>query len=144
MLAADVEPYLMRKAAFGLRKNRRLVPELIVRIADWDRKISVHRAAVLSADPTIIPATPGIYIFRDRTGYLYIGESKDLRQRLTQHLHDSDRQSLANYLRRSGIEQATVEIHAFPKDSRARHVSVRRAYESSLIASRKPKFNLRP
>ena len=105
-----------------------LKPELVLRIAE----------------PTKIPKGPGIYIFRDKTGYLYVGESLNLRSRLEKHLDESDRQSLAMYLRMHGVQDTTIEIHAFPKDSRARKVTVRRAYESELIASRKPRFNLRP
>lgn len=143
-IAPKVDPYLMRKAAFGLRKARRLKPELVLRIADWDRKITSHRASELAKNLDSIPSTPGIYIFSDQTGYLYVGESLNLRERLTKHLDESDRQSLANYLRKQGIEKTTIEIHAFPSDSRAKRVTVRRAYESELIASRKPRFNVRP
>ena len=144
LLSKDADPYLMRKAAFGLRKNRRLKPELVLRIADWGREIVVHKADELADDTSVIPEMPGIYIFRDITGYLYVGESLNLRERLKKHLEDSDRKSLANYLRASGTRDISIEIHVFPKDSRAKEVSVRRAYESALIASRKPRFNLRP
>lgn len=144
LLAKDVDVYLMRKAAFGLRKNRRLKPELVLRIADWGREISVRPASELVKELDSIPETPGIYIFRDSSGYLYVGESKNLRERLAKHLDESDRESLSNYLQENGIDEITIEIHAFPKDSRAKKVSVRRAYESELIASRKPRFNSRP
>lgn len=144
LLAKDVHVYLMRKAAFGLRKKRRLKPELVLRIADWNREITVRPASELAKEIDSIPETPGIYIFRDPTGYLYVGESINLRERLAKHLDESDRESLANYLRKTGIHETTIEMHAFPKDSRAKKVSVRRAYESELIASRKPRFNLRP
>ena len=144
LLAQVTNPYAMRKAAFGLRKSRRLRPELVLRIADWSRDVTVHQATELAKDISAVPATPGIYIFRDSTGYLYVGESVNLRMRLSQHLDDSDRKSLAHYLRTSDIEDTSIEIHAFPNNSRAKKVSVRRAYESALIASRKPRFNLRP
>ena len=144
LLTKDIDAYLMRKAAFGLRKKRHLKPELVLRIADWGREISVRKASELVKNIDEIPKTPGIYIFRDPTGYLYIGESNNLRTRLAKHLDESDRESLANYLRKHGIDETTIEMHAFPKDSRANKVSVRRAYESELIASRKPRFNLRP
>jgi hypothetical protein len=38
----------------------------------------------------------------------------------------------------------TIELHIFPKTSPARKLTVRRAYESELIRSREPKFNVRP
>jgi len=144
LIAKDVDAYLMRKAAFGLRKKRRLKPELVLRIADWGREITIRSANELANDIESIPQTPGVYIFRDPTGYLYIGESINLRERLAKHLDESDRESLANYLRKNGIDETTIEMHAFPKESRAKKVAIRRAYESELIASRKPRFNLRP
>jgi len=142
--APDVDPYLMRKAAFGLRKARRLRPELVLRVADWDRKITTHRADQLAKAPKLVPPAPGIYIFRDATGYLYIGEAINLQRRLKQHLDESDRRSLAQYIRTQSNADVMIEIHAFPKDSRAKEVAVRRAYESELIASRNPRFNVRP
>ena len=143
-LAPKVDAYLLRKAAIGLRKSRQLRPELVLRIADWDRKISSHSAKQIAANLESIPNSPGIYIFSDETGYLYIGESINLRKRLTDHLNESDRASLASYFKQHGIAGVMIELHAFPKDSRAKRVSVRRAYESELIASRKPRFNVRP
>lgn len=142
--APDVDTYLMRKAAFGLRKARRLQPELVLRVADWDRHITTHHADQIAKDPNLVPQLPGIYIFRDATGYLYIGEAINLQRRLKQHLDESDRQSLAQYIRSQSKADVIIEIHAFPKDSRASEVAVRRAYESELIASRNPKFNVRP
>ena len=143
-VAPKLDPYLLRKAAFALRKSRRLRPELVPRIADWGREISSHSAAKLRENVEQIPATPGIYIFRDKTGYLYIGEAVNLRKRLSDHLNQSDRQSLAAYLKSHGVKEVVVELHVFPADSRAKKVTVRRAYESELIANRKPRFNVRP
>lgn len=143
-IAPDVDVYLMRKAAFGLRKKRRLKPELVLRVAEWDRKTETFSASTIRDDFSVVPDTPGIYIFRDRTGYLYVGEAIDLRKRLKRHLSESDRQSLANYLKANGVKDIVIEVHAFPKDSRAKRTSIRRAYESELIASRKPRFNVRP
>ena len=84
--ALEVDPkadlYLVRKAAFQLRKSRRLKPELITRIADWGREIAKHSIDELKQDPSVVPALPGIYIFHDSSGYLYIGQSENLRKRL--------------------------------------------------------------
>jgi hypothetical protein len=63
---------------------------------------------------------------------------------LKSHLDESDRKSLANYLREQGVESISIEIHSFPADSRMKDVTVRRAYESELIRSREPRFNVRP
>lgn len=146
-LAANIDPYLLRKGAFGLRKARKLRPELVVRIADWDRRISTVSAAdvVAPGGDRLVPPRPGIYIFRDSSGYLYIGESKNLRRRVLKHLDGSDRASLASYLQQRGLQHdLVVELHAFDPTSRAKEVMIRRAYESELIASRKPRFNLQP
>ena len=139
-----VDAYLLRKAAFGLRKSRRLRPEYVVRIADWGRKISVCTVEQLRVQPELAPNNPGVYLFRDSTGYLYVGETDKLRKRLQKHLNDSDRRSLASYLGNHAKSEIRVEVHAFDPKSAARKAEMRRAYESELIASRKPRFNVRP
>ncbi len=139
-----IVPYQVRKCALRLRKARDLRPELITRIADWNREVHEFPAAKVAADLTLIPEMPGIYLFRDKTGYLYIGEAINLRTRLETHLDDSDRKSLANYLRQQGVDSISIEIHSFPADSRMKDITVRRAYESELIRSREPRFNVRP
>jgi len=143
-IVPDVESYLLRKASFTLRKSRRLKPELVSRDVDWKEQIVVFPASEIAETPELIPNGPGVYIFRDETGYLYIGESSKLRDRLKKHLDNSDRQSLASYLKAEGIEGIVIEVHAFDPDSAARLKPQRRAYESELIRSRKPKFNLAP
>lgn len=142
----DVDCYKVRKAAFQLRKARKLRPELITRIADWGREIKTFTAAELSDAPEKIDAHPGIYIFRDQSGYLYIGQTDNLQERLKSHLDQSHNQSLASYLDSQdlNLESVTIEVHSFDPKSRARETRVRRAYESELIASRKPRFNILP
>jgi hypothetical protein len=51
---------------------------------------------------------------------------------------------LARYFRARGIADVTVEWHAFDPDSGARMKPMRRAYESELIRSRRPRLNLAP
>ena len=140
----SVEAYPIRKCALRLRKARHLKPELITRIADWNREVLEFSAAKVALDGELIPENPGVYMFRDKTGYLYIGEAISLRERLKAHLDDSDRKSLANYLQQQGSESISIEIHSFPADSRMNELPVRRAYESELIRSRQPRFNVRP
>lgn len=141
---AEADLYSARKAAFQLRKARQLRPELITRIADWGRRVVARPAAEWREDPVSIPEQPGIYIFSDSTGYLYIGESDNLRRRLEGHLQDSDRKSLAAYLAAQGCDNIIIEIHTFEPGSRIGELAVRRAYESELIRSRNPRFNIRP
>ena len=143
-IVPDLDLYSLRKAAFQLRKQRKLKPELIARVADWGREIKTISLNELRKEPDQIPAHPGIYIFRDHSGYLYIGQSEDLQQRLKEHLDESSNFSLAKYLEAGGNPKITIEIHAFDPDSRARKTMVRRAYESELISSRKPRFNIQP
>lgn len=141
---ASVDLYSVRKAAFSLRKQRRLRPELIARIADWGRQITTFPVQAIGDDFQIVPELPGIYIFRDATGYLYIGQSANLRARLKEHLDESSNFSLGQYLGDAQHDNVQVELHAFAGDSRAKETMIRRAYESELIASRKPKFNIQP
>jgi len=136
--------YRLRRAALYLRKARRLRPELVLRVAQWDKKVVTISADAAARDAKRVPESPGVYIFRDSTGYLYIGESANLRRRITDHLDDSDRKSLAHYFHRSGIRAVTLELHVFDPDSEAKLTSMRRAYESELIRSRKPRLNIAP
>ena len=134
--------YLTRKAAFQLRKTRRLQPELISRLADWGREVKIYAIDDLRKKVDSVDAHPGIYIFRDQTGYLYIGQTENLRKRMAEHLEESHNASLASYLKSE--KDATVELHSFDPKSRAKEIRVRRAYESELIRSRKPRFNVLP
>jgi len=143
-ISPEVDAYLVRRAAFQLRKTRQLQPELITRLADWGREVRTYTVEELRAQPALAPDQPGIYLFRDSSGYLYIGEAVDLRKRLGQHLDQSDRQSLANYLKELKSDSVTIELHTFAPDSRIKELAVRRAYESELIRSRNPRFNIRP
>ena len=144
-VAPDVSNYLLRKAAMKLRKNRQLKPELVPRVASsWGKRVLSFAADDIVADPNLVPRGPGVYILRDTSGYLYIGESKDLYFRVKQHLDHSDRKSLAHYFWKEGIRDITVEIHVFDPNSDARRKSCRQAYESNLIEVRQPRLNIRP
>lgn len=143
-LAPNIDPYLVRRAAFRLRKTRQLKPELITRIVTWGRQVNSYSADEVQKKPDRISTNPGIYIFRDSTGYLYIGQTDNLRNRLKAHLDESHSHSLKTYLKDQGINQITIETHSFDPKSQAGEVMARRAYESELIASRKPRFNVQP
>jgi hypothetical protein len=143
-IAPDISPYLLRKAALKLRKTRKLKPELVVRIADWNRSIQTFNCEHVLQDPICIPKNPGIYIFRDNTGYLYVGESENLQKRVAKHLDHSDRKSLAHYFWENDINEITLDLHIFDPNSDGRKKPYRRAYESDLIQSRNPRFNIQP
>ncbi len=140
----SINSYAVRKAAFQLRKARRLRPELITRIADWGRNVSSHSIQDILDNPKLLNEHPGIYIFSDATGYLYIGQTDNLRERLLQHLDESHNLSLAKYLDTEANDSISIEVHDFDPESQASKTMVRRAYESALIASRKPRFNIQP
>jgi hypothetical protein len=142
--APGVSTYRLRKAALSLRKARKLRPELVARVVDWDKAVITLEAEKIVEDAGLVPEKPGIYIFRDTTGYLYIGQSSNLHERVAKHLDASDRTSLANYFQAHGITNVTVELHAFDPASNARLLTMRRAYESELIGSRRPRLNVAP
>jgi len=146
-IVPGVDGYAIRKSVLRLRKSRRLRPELTLRVTDWHRSIATYSYADLDAaidDGETITRGAGVYLFRDATGYLYIGEASDLRERLKQHLRRSDRLSLRQHLETIGNGDLTIELHTFDKDSPANRLDVRRAYESELIRSREPRLNVRP
>ena len=140
----DVDLYSVRKAALALRKTRRLRPELLTRVTDWKVTIETMRLDDIASVIAQLPKRPGIYIFRDSSGYQYIGQSKSLEQRLTKHLLGSDRIGLADYLKVDDLNDVTLELHIFAVGSPAESTVVREAYESELIRTRKPKLNLSP
>ena len=141
---ADSEVEEVRRAALRLRKARRLQPELISRVVDWKREFLTMTVEHAAANLDQIPKSAGIYIFHDKTGFLYIGQSNNLRSRLTKHLDRSDRKSLLEYLRANSQEEIKLELHVFAKDSPANNTAAREAYESDLIRTRQPRFNVAP
>jgi hypothetical protein len=141
-VAPGVSAYLLRKAAFKLRKGRQLKPELIKRVADWGRTVRSHSVEELTENLELLPRNPGIYLFSDRTGYLYVGEADNLRVRVSKHLDHSDRKALARYFWETGTKDLMLEYHSFAPESDGRRQSCRRAYEAELIRSRNPRFNI--
>ena len=143
-LSPDVENYLFRKAALRLRKSRQLRPELAVQANDWKVRIRDYTLEELTAQLPQVTSRPGIYIFRDLSGYLYIGQTNNLRERLTHHLEESDRDQLRRYLLEKGGVDLRIELHEFEEGSPGEKLAARRAYESELIRSREPRLNLAP
>ena len=141
-LSPGTDPYLLRKAALRLRKSRMLKPELALHATDWEVDIVDYSLAEITEQLSKLSSRPGIYIFRDQTGYLYIGQSHNLRERLTHHLQESDRDQLRRYLIEESDGTLTVELHIFRDGSPGEQLRQRRAYESELIRSRQPRLNL--
>ncbi len=146
LIFPGADAYAIRKAVLALRKRRSLRPELVLKVADWGREVRTLSLNDLREAIRLeqVPANPGVYLFRSPIGYLYVGEASNLAARLREHTSGSDRKSLAEYLAGEHSASITVELHIFPPDSPAAKVGVRRAYESELIRSRQPKFNVRP
>ncbi|WP_250928843.1 GIY-YIG nuclease family protein [Aporhodopirellula aestuarii] len=141
----DAPPERIRKAVLKLRKVRQLRPELVLRVADWQTQVLTMAFDDINLEE--LPDSPGVYLFRSEQGYLYIGEAANLSARIAEHLGGSHNRGLAKCLAQAGGEgqpPITLELHVFAKDSPGKRVLMRRAYESELIRSREPKFNLRP
>jgi excinuclease UvrABC nuclease subunit len=113
-------------------------------VANWSRSVLNFQAEEIIHNHNLVPRAPGVYIFWDSSGYLYIGESKYLYLRIKKHLDHSDRKSLAHYFWEKGFREITVELHVFNRESEARIKRCRQAYESNLIETRQPQFNLKP
>ena len=125
-----------------MRKARRLRPEPMKRLGVFQRDVRIQDAAVYEQNPDLIPRAPGIYAFIDDKGYLYIGESHNLHNRLKKHLDHSDVRSLARYLWQHGVGRVKIQLFVFRHDSEGAKAHSRRAFEAALIASRKPRFNI--
>ena len=136
--------YDLRKAALRLRKQGELEPELLSRVTDWKRSFLDFQVDKVDQRWNEIPTDPGIYLFIDSSGYLYIGQANNLRTRLKEHLSGSDRKALAEYLDSTDRAKVLLELHVFQKDSPGRALRVRRAYESELIRTRTPRLNQAP
>ena len=139
--AAGAFDQSIRRSVLLLRKQRRLRPELVRRVSDWDLSIQQYDVASLQLDQ--LPTSPAVYLFLGPAGYLYIGEAADVRQRIADHLQGSHNDALAKSLQLDDVT-TQLQIHVFGPDSAGRRTAARRAYESELIRIRSPRFNLRP
>ncbi len=136
-LAPGFTSFDYRFAALSLRKARRLRPEVAPQLLP-PVKVEAHRIADL--DISQVPRAQGIYLFYYKNeGYLYIGEAKNLRDRIRKHLDHSDRKDLAHWLWDHGSEDLYVEIHILPDKTTS---AERKALELDLIRSRNPRFNI--
>lgn len=135
-IAPGFTPFEYRWAALGLRKNRKLQPELLSRVVVPEAVFSM-KVKDLVVDE--VPLRAGLYLFYDASESLYIGEAENLRKRIKKHLEHSDNKGLARWLWGHGAEQLHVEFHVLPEGIAARS---RKALELELIRSRHPVFNV--
>jgi hypothetical protein len=134
-ICPGLTPLEYRWGALRLRKRRRLKPELLARVSRSER---VLNCCVSDLDLLTIPQSQGLYILFDSHTALYVGETKNLRRRLSKHLEHSDNKGLAQWLWEHGSDGLHVEIHILAKDTRTK---ARKALEADLIDSRRPVFN---
>ena len=60
---------------------------------EFDRQVVVSKSSSSS-----VPDKPGVYFFHDTRGVFYIGESKNLRVRFTEHLTERKNSRLASLI----------------------------------------------
>jgi site-specific DNA-methyltransferase (adenine-specific) len=95
-LAPGFTPFEYRFTALSLRKAHRLRPEVAPQLL---HPVCVESFCVADLDIGQIPRTQGVYFFYYKNeGLLYIGEAKNLRDRIRKHLEHSDRKELAHWL----------------------------------------------
>ena len=136
-LAPGFSPFEYRFAALNLRKARRLRPEVSSHLLPATQ---VESFRVQDIDMNRIPRAQGIYLFYYRDeGLLYLGEARNLRDRIRKHLDHSDRRDLARWLWEHGADDLYVEIHVLPDGTPDK---ARKAVEVELIRSRRPRFNI--
>ena len=126
-----------RWAALNLRKQRRLQPEILARVAP-PREVIRLKVTGLSLER--VPKFPGIYIFYSNEAILYVGESDNLQNRIRKHIDHSDNRNLARWLWESGDLLLHLELQILDSSITQR---VRRALELELIRSRRPVFNVK-
>jgi hypothetical protein len=125
-----------RWAALGLRKAKRLRPEMLGRVV----ASKVHGPIIVTGlDPLQIPTEQGLYILTNRGKVLYVGEAQNLRSRLKKHFDHSDNKYLAQYIWETGTDDVLLEYHVLPESTSTR---VRKAMELELIRSRRAEFNV--
>jgi len=136
-LAPGFSPFEYRFAALNLRKAHRLRPEVSPHLLPATQVESFRAADI---DITRIPTSQGIYLlyYKDE-GLLYLGEARNLRDRIRKHLDHSDRRDLARWLWEHGTDDLYVEIRVLPDGTTSK---ARKAVELELIRSRRPRFNI--
>jgi site-specific DNA-methyltransferase (adenine-specific) len=78
-LAPGFSSFEYRWAALGLRKRRRLRPEMLVRVV---KPKSMNQSSVKDLVINDIPPLSGLYVFYISNCALYVGETENLRKRI--------------------------------------------------------------
>ncbi|MBN1972850.1 MAG: GIY-YIG nuclease family protein [Sedimentisphaerales bacterium] len=130
-------PLQYRWAALGLRKKKKLPPEISCRIVP---PVNVINQPISEIIPDELPTSQGLYLFISSNQLLYVGETENLRKRLKKHLEHSDNKGLARWIWEYGTEDLHLEMQILKSGTKA---SVRKAIELELIRSRQPIFNVK-
>lgn len=130
-------PLQYRWAALGLRKKKKLTPEIIGRIAPPENVINIPINEIV---PDELPTFQGIYLFISTDQLLYVGETENLRKRLKKHLEHSDNKGLAHWIWEYGTESLHIELQILKSGTKT---AVRKAIELEMIRSRQPIFNIK-
>ena len=130
-------PFDYRWAALNLRKQQRLKPEVLARVA---RPSSVLQFKVAGLSLGLVPQSPGLYLFYSNQATLYVGEAENLQNRIRKHIDHSDNKELARWFWEFGDALLHLQLQVYEKSITQR---VRRALEVELIRSCKPLFNIR-
>jgi len=136
-IAPGYSPLQYRWAALGLRKKKKLEPELVGRIVPSEDVINMPVRDII---PDELPLSQGLYLFIAVDQLLYVGETENLRKRLKKHLDHSDNKGLARWIWEYGIENLHLEMQILNSNTETR---VRKALELELIRSRQPIFNVK-
>lgn len=136
-IAPGYTPLRYRWAALNLRKARLLEPELVARIVP---PLRITNVSVDKLVPSEVPATQGIYLFLAADQLLYVGETENLRKRISKHLEHSDNKGLARWIWEFGTDGLNLELQELDPSTETR---IRKALELELIRSRDPLFNVK-
>ena len=136
-IAPGGKPLEYRWAALNLRKQQRLKPELLARVAP-PSKVLQFKVRGMSLDG--VPQSQGLYLFYSSVATLYVGECENLQNRIRKHIDHSDNKELARWLWEFGDGSLHLELQVLDKSITQR---IRRALEMELIRSRSPVFNVK-
>jgi predicted GIY-YIG superfamily endonuclease len=136
-IVSGYSPLQYRWAALGLRKKKRLSPEITGRIVPPEDVINISISEII---PDELPLCQGVYLFISTDQLLYVGETENLRKRLKKHLEHSDNKGLARWIWEYGTEDLHLEMQILKSETKT---SVRKAIELELIRSRQPIFNVK-
>jgi hypothetical protein len=136
-LSPQTSAFEARYAALSLRKANRLRPEPVGQII---RAVTSRLLSLVDLEDRIseLPDTPGVYVFFDEGGTLYVGKADSLKRRIGDHISTWTYRDIIDSIRKSYRPDAFVAYHELPVKISPRELA---AYETELIRSRNPQHN---